>query len=223
VDEPTWLTTTDPVAMLVHLRANGPQPSDRRLRLFLCAGCRFLSQHFEHETLWKVVSAAEEYAEGRDDGTRLDAVMSGPSDVFAAPFDELDEPVRQLAVLLALAAATPPSSGRDTWSALDESRYSILTLSTEEQSAAGAALLREVFGNPFRPVAVDRSWLRWKEGAVARMAWSISDGRRFDELPVLADALEDAGCANADILAHLRSPGPHVLGCWALDALLRKG
>ena len=222
MDEPTWLTTTDPVAMLVHLRTNGPQPSDRRLRLFLCAGCRFLSQHFEHETLWRVVSVAEEYAEGRVDKAQLDAVMRDSADVLMA-FDGLDNPVRQLAGVLALVAGMPPEEDRDVLSALDEFGEGILARSTEEQRAAGAVLLREIFGNPFRPVAVDPSWLRWKEGAVAHMARSIYDRRRLDELPVLADALEDAGCANAELLAHLRSPGPHVLGCWALDALLGKG
>ena len=59
--------------------------------------------------------------------------------------------------------------------------------------------------------------------AVAALARGVYDDRAFDRLPVLADALDDAGCANADLLAHLRGPGPHVRGCWAVDLLLGKG
>ena len=57
---------------------------------------------------------------------------------------------------------------------------------------------------------------------VVKIAQGIYDERAFDRLPILADALEDAGCDNADILAHLRSPGPHVRGCWAVDLILGK-
>ena len=56
----------------------------------------------------------------------------------------------------------------------------------------------------------------------AKLAQGIYDDRAFDRLPVLADALEEAGCTNAEILAHCREPGPHVRGCWALDLLLGK-
>ena len=125
MDEPTWLTTTDPVAMLVHLRTNGPQPSDRRLRLFLCAGCRHLSQNFQHEALWRVVSAAEAYAEGRTDAAQLNAVMRDSADVLMA-FDGLDNPARQLAGVLALVAGMPPEEDRDVLSALDEFGEGIL-------------------------------------------------------------------------------------------------
>ena len=68
-------------------------------------------------------------------------------------------------------------------------------------------LLHEILGNPFRPVAVDPSWLVWNDGTVVKMAQAIYDERAFDRLPVLADALEEAGCTNADILAHCRLPG----------------
>ncbi len=74
-------------------------------------------------------------------------------------------------------------------------------------------------GNPFRPVSVIPSWLT---ATVIGMAQAIYDERDFDRLPILADALEEAGCADADLLAHLRSPGPHVRGCWALDLIIDK-
>jgi hypothetical protein len=70
--------------------------------------------------------------------------------------------------------------------------------------------------------AVDPSWLAWNGGTVRNLAQSIYDERAFDRLPVLADALEDAGCADADLLGHLRGPGPHARGCWAVDRILGK-
>jgi hypothetical protein len=83
-------------------------------------------------------------------------------------------------------------------------------------------LLLDIFGNPFRPVPIDPAWLRWQGGTVVNLAHAIYDARQFENLPVLADALEEAGCANADILAHCHSDGPHVRGCWVVDALLGK-
>jgi hypothetical protein len=80
-----------------------------------------------------------------------------------------------------------------------------------------------VLGNPFRPVAFDPAWLAWNDGAVAKRAQAIYDDRGFDRLPLLADALEDSGCTEAEILAHCRGPGPHVRGCWVVDLLLGKG
>jgi hypothetical protein len=82
--------------------------------------------------------------------------------------------------------------------------------------------LREIFGNPFRPVAVEPSWLRWQDGTVVRIARAIYDERAFDRLPILADALEEAGCTNTDILSHCRQSGGHVRGCWVVDLLLGK-
>jgi hypothetical protein len=85
-----------------------------------------------------------------------------------------------------------------------------------------ARLLRCLFGNPFLPVLVDPAWLRWGGGTIPRLAASIYEQRAFDRLPVLADMLEEAGCCDAGLLGHLRSPGPHVRGCWPLDVLLQR-
>ena len=83
-------------------------------------------------------------------------------------------------------------------------------------------LLRDVFGNPFRPVLISPSWLAWNDGAIRKMVQLIYDDRAFNQLPLLADALEDAGCADAAILSHCREPGEHVRGCWVVDLLLGK-
>ncbi len=84
---------------------------------------------------------------------------------------------------------------------------------------ADAMLIRELFGNPFRPVSFETTWLT---APITSLARSIYADRSFDRLPILADALEEAGCTNADILGHCRGPGPHVRGCWVVDLILGK-
>jgi hypothetical protein len=84
-----------------------------------------------------------------------------------------------------------------------------------------AELVRDVFGNPFRPLpAVAPSWLLWNNGTVEKLARCIYEERAFDRLPILADALEDAGCDSELVLAHCRGPGQHIRGCWVIDLLL---
>jgi hypothetical protein len=85
---------------------------------------------------------------------------------------------------------------------------------------AHCVLLRDLFGNPFRPVEVEPAWLDWNDGCVAKLARVVYEERKYQEMRILADALEEAGCANRDILNHCRQPGEHVRGCWVLDMLL---
>jgi hypothetical protein len=77
-------------------------------------------------------------------------------------------------------------------------------------------LLRDIFGNPFKPVALDPSWRTEADVAIAE---GIYAERAYKRMPVLADALEDAGCSHEDILSHCRGDGPHVRGCWVVDLL----
>jgi len=97
----------------------------------------------------------------------------------------------------------------------------------EAEWIAQAAIVKEVFGNPFRPIALKPAW---RTPTVTALATGTYNERVLpagtldpDRLAVLADALEDAGCDNEDILSHLRGPGPHVRGCWVVDLLLGKG
>jgi hypothetical protein len=91
----------------------------------------------------------------------------------------------------------------------------------EERAQVG--LLRCLFGPLlFRTVPLALSWLAWNDGTIPKLAQAVYEERAFDRLPILADALEEAGCDNADILTHCRGPGPHVRGCWLLDLLLAK-
>ncbi len=90
-------------------------------------------------------------------------------------------------------------------------------------------MLREVFGNPFRPITLASTILAWNGATVVRLGQAAYDERQMPEgtldngrLAVLADALEEAGCTDAGILNHLRGPRNHVRGCWVVDLLLGK-
>jgi hypothetical protein len=83
-----------------------------------------------------------------------------------------------------------------------------------------SALLRCIFGNPFRPVSFDVSWRTTTAAAIAKQMY---DSRDFSAMPILADALQDAGCDNDDVLNHCRAAdGVHVRGCWVVDLVLDK-
>jgi hypothetical protein len=82
----------------------------------------------------------------------------------------------------------------------------------------GADLVREIFVNPFRPLYFDPTWLT---STVIALARGTHEERAFDRLPILADALQDAGCDNDEILDHMRDPkAAHATGCWALELVL---
>jgi hypothetical protein len=88
---------------------------------------------------------------------------------------------------------------------------------------AQASILFDLFGPlPFRPVTLDQSWLSWNDGIVAKIAQGIYEDRAFDRMPILHDALLDAGCSDEDLLLHCRNPEGHVRGCWVVDQILGK-
>ena len=90
---------------------------------------------------------------------------------------------------------------------------------SQEESLHQTVILRDIFGHPNRGVNLD---LNWFTPAVTSLAEAIYADHAFDRLPILADALEDAGCTNRDILDHCRQPGEHVRGCWVVDLVLGK-
>ncbi|HYV39293.1 MAG TPA: hypothetical protein VE988_26630 [Gemmataceae bacterium] len=84
-------------------------------------------------------------------------------------------------------------------------------------------MLRCIFSNPFRQVPIaGRSLLAWNDSTIPKLAQAIYEAQAFDRLPVLADALEEAGCQDEDMLNHCRRPGVHVKGCWVFDLVLGK-
>jgi len=95
-------------------------------------------------------------------------------------------------------------------------------MATKTKKQEQRLLLRDIFGNPFRPITIAPTWLVWNDGVTRKLAQAIYEERAFDRLPILADALEEAGCANADLLNHCRQPVEHVRGCWVIDLILGK-
>jgi hypothetical protein len=112
-------------------------------------------------------------------------------------------------------AGTWPLNLGDVIHDVRRARGSKYTLTSLEQ----ADLLREVFGNPFRPASLDPGW---RTPDVLGVAGGIYQERDFERLAVLGDALEEAGCADSALLDHCRSPAAHVRGCWLLDLCLGK-
>jgi hypothetical protein len=92
-----------------------------------------------------------------------------------------------------------------------------------EERLRRCAWVRDLFGNPFRPRSLNAAWLHWNDGAVRKTVRTIYDEGRFADLPLLADALEEAGCDDAFLLHHCRQAGGHVRGCWAVDLLTGRG
>jgi hypothetical protein len=80
-------------------------------------------------------------------------------------------------------------------------------------------LLRDIYGNPFRSVSFNPTW---RTPTAIANATAIYAQHAFDRMPILADALEYAGCDNADVLLHCRGDGPHARGCWVVDLVLGK-
>jgi hypothetical protein len=128
-----------------------------------------------------------------------------------------------------LADGKPSGRLENVWGAAESATEAMASLAGgevfhPERVARFCELLRDVFGNPFHPVAVQPAWLSRDVRAVAEAAYRerrLPAGTLVPEqLSILADALEDAGCTEARLLDHLREPGPHVRGCWPIDSLL---
>src|SRR5579862_8133963 len=90
---------------------------------------------------------------------------------------------------------------------------------TDAEEAVQLKLVRDIFGNPFKPVTIAPAWLT---STVVSLAQAIYDERAFDRMPVLADALEESGCTSQEMLEHCRGGGEHVRGCWLVDLVLGK-
>jgi hypothetical protein len=200
--------------MLAHLNSipayQPGRPTARKFRLFACAAVRRVWEQVADERARQAVEVAEQFAEelagakelnaAREAALQLSAVTCGP-------------------VQLVYKAAHKAAS----WDAALAAEDATAELQRFEKGAGRvqSRLLRDVFGPlPFRQVCLGSSWMTWNEATVPKLVKAIDEERRPEGLPVLADALEEAGCDNADLLAHCREPGEHVRGCWVIDLLL---
>jgi hypothetical protein len=218
VTEAEWNNCTDPQAMLRFLRNNG-KASERKLRLFACACCRSIWHLMTDKCSRRAVEVAERFAEGQATPQTL---MKWQWAAYEA-YEVTDEAGRIEAAYAANRAAYQEAA----LGALDAS------VAAREAGLAPAVqcdLLRDIFAHPFRVAPpIDKAWLCWNDRIIPRLAFPIYEERSLPagmldtaRLAVLADALEETGCADAGLLGHLRDPGPHVRGCHVLDLLLGK-
>jgi hypothetical protein len=208
MNEERWLSCTDPTPMLEFLRGKA---SDRRMRLFACGAWRWRytlsGPRLLRWTLFRALLAPLEKAERAADG-RGTVFVPGwwGSFTFSGPD----------AIHAALGTA---GTFRDGFLGLFD---------PPAEAAALCRLLRDITGNPFRPLApMDTAVLAWHGRTIPKLAQAVYEERELPSghldaarLAILADMLEEAGATDPDLLGHLRSPGPHVRGCAAVDALL---
>jgi hypothetical protein len=236
--EQEWLQATNPTQMLEFLRG---MTSDRKLRLLAVACCRRIWHHLTDPRSRRAVEMAERYADGL---TTSQAEMNSVEQSATQAGIELHEAGLREA---AMAAGLASHSVNVRWGAFFAAKMVVafapglpvlglerdsLDLPEVQESVRPkvrqgllnqADLLRDVSGPlPFHSIVVDPAWLTWHGGLLVSMAQKMYDSRDFADMSVLADALEEAGCTNPDILAHCRSGGEHVRGCWVIDALLGK-
>ena len=210
--EEDWLTCTDPMELFRHLFG---KTGGRKLRLLCIASCRCLGSILA-DAYWGLLDRLEQATDATlsaDEEKQLEA------DVW--------EHIEKFPVLADWSASRYTASALYELScrAYDDAFDCIVEASKAQGMAPQihhhlCVILRDIFGNPFRPLAFDPAWRTTDALLLAR---GIYEEKAFDRMPILADALQDAGCDSADILDHLRDPNAtHVRGCWALDLVLGK-
>ncbi len=217
-DEREWLKHDDPqnLYLMCHDKV-----SQRKWRLFGVACCHRISSLITDERSLNAVLVAERFADAQASERQLQAAAKKAIKAFK---DDGNFPLALRACEQVCSEQVDPYSLAQT--AANAAQYAkemraedalkVAIAETKEQSL----LLRDIIGNPFRkPPRVKPEW--FSETVVA-LAAGIYSERAFDRMPILADALEDAGCDNNDILNHCRVEGPHARGCWVVDLILGK-
>ncbi|HEY7159580.1 MAG TPA: hypothetical protein VH575_36875 [Gemmataceae bacterium] len=207
--EAEWLACTDPYKMLAFL---GDKVSDRKQWLTACACCRNIPGFLASDAGRSCLEVVERFAEG----------AATEEELVALHEDDWD---------MRWYRNWPGSSLGRAITTYHDAHWDMLPAGatreerTEAVSRAMAevtGLVRELFSNLFRLTTLDPSWLTWHDGLLVSMARQMYDSRDFTDMPILADALEEAGCTDQDILGHCRSGREHVRGCWVVDLVLGK-
>jgi hypothetical protein len=210
--EADWQTSLDPDELLQAAKKM-KRLSARKARLYGCGCFRLVWDRIKLPPVQKAVEMAEARADLLISEQELEAHRYPASDCKDVVADWLSGAVQSLAIPKSdpgvVAYAVRSSVENEVF------RHERRGLPYRPQ----ADLVREVIGNPFRPIAFDP---RWRTSDVTQLAQAIYDERAFDRMPILADALMDAGCAADDLIGHCRWSGPHVRGCWVVDLILDK-
>lgn len=224
--EAEWLNGTDPKPMLEFLR---DKASARKRQLFVCAACRNHWPQLEAECLRHAVEISERYADGIVSGREL----AEAGNMAWAIVRSLPRTAPAYRVSWAAAWSTAPTN---RYFAENSSAYllsdtggviqrliGVLGIATaKRERLSQVRLLFDIFGNPFHSIALDPTFLTWHDGTISKLALAIYEDRAFHHMPILADALEEAGCTDTTLLGHCRRLSEHVRGCWVVDLLLEK-
>jgi hypothetical protein len=219
--EQAWLACKDLDVMLRFLEG---KVSERKLRLFVVACCRRVPRLMREDVCRRAVDLAERFADGAVSRTDLEEVRNV---VAREAAQGRGWSAHRAVRIIASSCADPHFTSSCVHAVALARRFAVV--SKREENRLQISLLKDIVGNPFRAGLVDGSWFAWNDATIPRLAQAAYDERHLptgrldnDRLAVLADALEEAGCTNSDILGHCRGPGPHVRGCFVVDALLAK-
>ncbi len=220
--EAQWQNCASPEEMLKHLT---DQASPRKLRLYAVGCCRRIWHLFRDERCRHAVNRAQDFIDRRATPVELEAAgRTAMAEARVTGTASRPGMHATRAVGGAAWAATRPSAWEAAWDAAWHARLAardhVPGADYEKERAWQAELLHDLVGNPFRPPRLDPAWLLRNDGAVQQLALVIYEEQRFGDLPILADALEEAGCTDEAILEHCRRPANHYRGCWVVDAVL---
>jgi hypothetical protein len=208
--EDYWQTCTSPDPMLTYLRNKG---SNRKFRLFCCYCCRRI-RHLLNDVGKQLVDDFEHRVAGLATAIPQSEVAVGNYENYLRNLD---------------AYSAEYNAGWGIWQMIrggawaaalrieEHTRKALPPAEWDQDASYQAFLIREIFGNPFRPRVIEPSWISPDVRQLAEFVYTEGD---FKGLLLLSDALEEAGCDDLDMLAHLRNEGPHFRGCWALDKVL---
>jgi hypothetical protein len=188
----------------------------RKWHLFACGCCRQLWFLLDDPSTRRALETCEKVAEGQ----------ASSRHVFAASF--ISQPLSSTACAWAAEAVAILTAWDTSATVLLVAQHAARALRDADHrmdwTAARrrqAALLLDIFGKLDEPIVLDPRWLNWNDATVRKMADTIYWEHRFTDMPILADALEEAGCDRGDLLDHCRQHPEHARGCWLLDAILR--
>jgi hypothetical protein len=225
--EEEWLGATDPTPMLEFIKSKATK---RRLRLLGCASLRRVAHLLIDDRARNAIGTAERFADGLASEAELKKARMAAN---RAKYPDLNESglgnagyylqciaceiaradrVYRPAIVCDFAVSTVRESGSD--------RKKVRVAQVKRENVAQVEIVREIFGNPFRPVAFSPAW---RTGTALSLAQQMYESRDFGSMPILADALQDAGCDSEEILNHCRDANTtHVRGCWVVDLVLGK-
>jgi hypothetical protein len=198
--EAEWLNCTNPRQMLSFLRKGA---SDRKLRLAAIACTRRLQHRpFFVRAIQHALDMAEQDADGLASHEEMATARATAKAVGGA-----------LGLFADWAVSESSSAFHAAWACV---------CGVANEKVEVWDLIRDIFHYPDSPATFDPAWRTWHQGLLVSMAQKMYDSREFSDMPVLADALEEAACQDQDILGHCRSGGEHVRGCWVIDLVLGK-